>query len=378
MRIRAIIFKLHSYLGLISGIFILIFSLSGAILLFTKEIDKATYREILTTDQPDRKFLFDHAYKKVASAYPDYIPYRIFHGINDKEETIEVGLQKDNFKERLSVYLHPTSGKITGKIKNSFTEFILKIHYSFLLGKTGELLAAVFALSLIGSIITGTIVYRKYIFKVFLFRVPVKFKNWRTGSSELHRVLGVWALVFNFILAFTGFWMLKHTFDVKSHFSEPEVKERAAPLVASIDTACIQFKNQLPDITISYISLPRSKGDNLVIYGDTPGEWLYGVYNNYAEFDVHSGKLINIVKEEQLEASGKFDNAIYTLHFGQFGGWIIKIIYTLFSLATSIISITGFFLWYKRNKKKISYGKSSRNRNHFQHKERVHIQMQKL
>lgn len=352
MRATAVIFKIHSYLGLISGVFILVFSLTGAILLFSDEIDQTIYSDLLKTSDTERKFSFDHAYQLVSASYSDYIPYRISRGIHDKEETIEVGLQKNNFEDRFSVYVDPVTGKMKGKLQNSFTELVLKLHYTFFLGKTGELIAAIFSLSLTGSIITGTIVYRKYFWKVLCFKIQINHKNWRTRSSGLHRVLGVWALLFNFIIAFSGFWLLKHTFDFKTHFSKRKPSERATPLIASIDTACIYTLKKIPDLTIHYISLPRSKGDNLIIYGDIPGRKIYGKYNNFIEVDPNTGKVLKVSTEDQIGSSEKVDNTLYTLHFGQYGGLTLKIIYAFFSVTTAVISISGYLLWWKRKKPK--------------------------
>jgi uncharacterized iron-regulated membrane protein len=40
------------------------------------------------------------------------------------------------------------------------------------------------------------------------------------------------------------------------------------------------------------------------------------------------------------------------LHFGQFGGIWIKIIYALGGFTPAILSITGFVLWWKRRRRK--------------------------
>lgn len=347
------IFTIHSFLGLISGIFILIFSLTGAVIVFYDELNKTLYSELLITENEDKnRITLDEAYQIVCKKYPTYHPFRINQGINNNSETIGVGLQKNNFAERFSVYLNPYSGKILGELKNPFTLIAIKLHYSFCLGKLGELLAAIFALSFLGSIVTGIFIYRKNFFKVLLFKVPIKLKNWRTASSDLHRVLGVWALIFNFLLAFSGFWMMKYSFDFKKHFANNENIAAPEKLLISIDHYLEESKKNIPGVNVIYISLPRKQGDYLSFWGDTPGNWLLGEYNNIISYNSQTGILEKVIRENELSLDKKFEKILQTLHFGKFGGMSIQIIYFFFSIATAIITITGFFLWKRRQNKK--------------------------
>jgi uncharacterized iron-regulated membrane protein len=64
------------------------------------------------------------------------------------------------------------------------------------------------------------VVYRKFIWKVLTFRVKVNRKNWRTISSDLHRIVGVWSLALNVIVFFTGFWMNLFAFEKKTWDNE--------------------------------------------------------------------------------------------------------------------------------------------------------------
>ena len=174
-------------------------------------------------------------------------------------------------------------------------------------------------------------------------------KNWRTASSELHRVLGVWALVFNFILAFSGFWMIKSALDVSSHFAEAKVSAPPAAIQSSIDAMYFSAKSMIPNLTVNYISLPRKKGDALKFFGDVPGNSLYGEFSNSVEFDPSTGALLKVTKETEIPKGEKFEQLLSTLHFGGYGGKIIKIVYSLFGLVTASIAITGYILWWRRN-----------------------------
>jgi uncharacterized iron-regulated membrane protein len=96
----------------------------------------------------------------------------------------------------------------------------------------GELLVALLGVVLMLSMATGAVVYRKHLVPVLLFRQKINWKNTRSAASGLHRVVGVWALLFNFAVAGSGVWMLRAAFLPATYQAEPVVKLLAQPAVA--------------------------------------------------------------------------------------------------------------------------------------------------
>ncbi|NBW72242.1 MAG: PepSY domain-containing protein, partial [Flavobacteriia bacterium] len=47
----------------------------------------------------------------------------------------------------------------------------------------------------------------------------------------------------------------------------------------------------------------------------------------------------------------KFENVIYSLHYANYGGIFVKIIYSILALLSGLMPITGFILWRRRTKK---------------------------
>ena len=64
---KGLLFKLHMITGLISGIFIFMICLSGSILVFHDEFDRAAYPTVSTSNQPI--ITVDSAYAAMAKAY---------------------------------------------------------------------------------------------------------------------------------------------------------------------------------------------------------------------------------------------------------------------------------------------------------------------
>ena len=356
------VFALHSWAGLISGVFIMIFALTGAIIVFSHEINQWQfadfYKSSISTSgeisQPD----YDAAYLSIRKNYPDVRVFGIRHPPIDPLEPLEfaVSVPKSSSEKYRAIFVDQHSGVILGVDKNRIASVFLSLHYKFMMGKPGEFLATLFSLALLVSIITGAIVYKKFIWKALLFRVPVKWKNWRTASSDLHRILGVWALVFNFILAFSGFWMMRHTL-APSFWKEKKegVQTEITTISTSINQIIEKHREQFQTIPLTYITIPSSAKDSTItVSGDEQGRWwLGGAFE--ATYSSHTGNLNEVFYEAEVTSvADNMEYALNTLHFGQYGGIVIKLLMCFFGIATAAISITGFMLWWRRNRGRVT------------------------
>jgi uncharacterized iron-regulated membrane protein len=167
--------------------------------------------------------------------------------------------------------------------------------------------------------------------------------------SGLHRLLGSWSLLFNIVLAFSGFYMMLYAFNFSEHFKSPSLLvESKPPLVTqNIDSLITKAASIIPDFKLHYVDFPRKADDPIRITGKSKA-WLFGDYNNAVAFDYQTGAVKEIFREEALTNKEKFEYALYTLHFGQYGGMTIKVLYSFFALAGVVLTISGFSLWYRR------------------------------
>lgn len=348
------LFALHSWLGLIAGLFILVFFLTGAVIVFREELSLWENAHLWRVEPKGRRLPYDTLYERVSASVTDTYLYSFRNMPRTPEETIEMRIYEPSTERYGLLYANPYTGQVLGKTFDSLYDILLTLHYKFYLGRFGEFLAALFALALLGSVLSGLYVYRKSLLKVLLFRFRGRWTNWRTISSNLHRILGVWGLIFNLVLALSGFWMLKYTLDVKNHFS-PSATEKPAPppiIGASLDGAIRQTQAAFGG-RVTSVSFPRQPDDVVQVYALSPDRnWLYGDYSSYAEFESATGRLLKVFRESDLSALERFEYALYTLHFGQYGGLTIKLLYSFFSLAGAILTVTGFLLWYRRKRPK--------------------------
>jgi uncharacterized iron-regulated membrane protein len=351
------LFKIHSYTGLITGIALLLIGISGSILVFSRDLDRVIYRDIQEVKAEGNRVSLDSGYTIMLARFPE-MNYITYDGLpQDTNSAYQFFMMKDGV--HFKAFLNPYTGEVLhhGKRYDYWMDWLLLFHYTFTIHVWGEFAAAILSLTLIMSIVTGTIVYRKYVLKVFQFRVPLKLKNWRTTSSGLHRIVGVWSLVFHVIIAITSFWMLRHTFS-KSHFEDrPFVAANAPSINFSIDSVLIEIKTKFPTFNAQFLTLPETEGTPAYFYGHSNGVSFF--FANYYDEIQCDGKILKSNFLNQKSAREKFELMMYPVHAGLYGSMIVKILYCVGGLTPALLSITGFFLWWRRKKQKYSISKTA-------------------
>jgi uncharacterized iron-regulated membrane protein len=250
-------------------------------------------------------------------------------------------------------YYNPYTGRLLG-VRNADTYFLgwlLNLHYSLLAGTPGEYVVALLAVSLLLSTLTGLIVYRKHLLKVVLFRKPFMFTNWRTASSSLHRLVGVWSLVFNLGIAFTGFWMLRHLFTNPPTEGKAETFTANLPLSYPVDTYVQRARAALPGLVAYGVWLPHNSTESVLVFGRVAGSHLlHNEYSSSVALHPATGRVVFVDDARQGSFSEQLDIIALPLHAGQYGGLLVKILYCLGGLTPALLSVTGGLLWLRRTR----------------------------
>lgn len=346
---RNFVFYIHSAAGLLSGLFILLMSLSGAALVFHNELDNIQSPSV--TPNSNSITTVDSCYNFIQKQYPGA---QISNCVLPENYTLPFSFfiydsSYKNGTKAMQVFLHPQSAQVL-KTKGAGTDlagWLAKFHNSFHLGKAGEWLLGLFSLVFLLSIITGFFLFRKRIGAVLLFKRHVYKKN------NLHQLIGVWALVFNLMIAVTGFWMQRYVFKKSFYqsYAYTPVLKASPPLSFNFDSAYTAIKKQSPGFSAAVIYFAQSNSGKTAVYGSRAS-------NAY----IHSKKFADAIMLDstggiaktrfinEISADDRYDIINSQLHMGKYGGWGIKIIYFVFGLTGGLLSITGFLLWWKRRR----------------------------
>ena len=257
----------------------------------------------------------------------------------------------------------------------SLGQFFYRLHFFAQLnfyGRSGYLLAGLVAFFFLFAIATGVLVHwKKIIPNFFVFRPGTR---WKTIWTDAHVGLGILGLPYQFMFAVTGAYLIIGY----SLMLEPVKKflfdGDQAKMTASMqydETDRYEFTGEpiLTTIPIQkYVNQTLSKYDlnlrsvEVYNYGDK------NMHVKVAGNPVHKSKLLGsgyvifhaitgeIISEKDPYATTSYmEGAINTmlrLHFGDFGGYGMKLIYLVLGLVTCFVILSGVMIWLVARDKK--------------------------
>ncbi|HWF67686.1 MAG TPA: PepSY-associated TM helix domain-containing protein [Acidobacteriaceae bacterium] len=349
---RKLIFNLHLYTALVVGLFIVILGVTGSIIAFEAELD-VLFNPSLFKVQPGPKPLpVSDVFGALKAAYPHqkfgslYLPSAPDRSYNYTSY--------NKGAHNTQIFVNGYTGKIIGtRSLPTMLGNIHQLHMRLLMppaiGKDITLIASFVLLWLVGS---GIYLWWP------LKRVKVKWgASLRRVAFDLHSTVGIFAALFLFVLALTGIFVhFDESLDIHlnkmAHVAEPArmLPSRVEPGVAPIspDEAIATAKAALPGTKPNVIFLPVGpKGAyrvNMYYPEDLTGN------RSWVIIDQYSGKQLFVESSRTAVFGTKAIIENRAIHTGQIYGYPTKILMSLASLITVLMTITGYYMWWKKLK----------------------------
>ena len=342
------IYKWHHWTGLIVGLFLLLMSITGALLVFTEEMEVAADAPFKKIENASGDFSYDASFEMIRQTYPDY-EIRLYDHPGINEALVYELRQKNNSKK---IFSDPVKGNVIHTMQNSDNQLhrrLLIFHYTLFSGTAGKIFVVFIGLLFLISVITGIVIYRKAIWKTIVFEKRIQYQSRGAFNSSLHRSIGVWSLLFNLLIIVTGLAL-------SIQIALVAIKAPAAKIaktenrIHSLDTIVQKLRATNPGFEIHLIRIrPHSNSVQLSgRYKKDPS-----VYGNYASYFIVDGASQKIEKTQimsSLPVTKKMLLMAAPVHFGNFGGILLKILYCFLGLMPAILSITGFLIWRRRQR----------------------------
>lgn len=348
------LFILHSWLGLIAALGLIIVGLSGSILVFHDEIDRAmSPAQVVVTPTPAGRLPYDTLLSGVRKAHPGHVVTGWSLG-DAPDKADQLYLVPAGTSDWTFVRLNPYTGELLttpASSSQTFTGWLLELHYSFFADHAGLLIVGLFAVLLCLLGVTGVWLYRGFWKTFFTLRWD---RSARIFFSDTHKMIGITTVAFNLILGFTGAWwnlthLFHHLVEDGGFAEEPKITQTYESTALSLDELAGKARTTLPEYQPGYISLPTSEKDFIMIYGglESDGPFRSG-YGCTATFDRTSGEMTDLTNVAEAGLWTQVLDSFTPLHYGTFGGLFVKILWSLGGLAPGILSITGVLMWYSR------------------------------
>lgn len=340
------IFRVHRITGLIAGVFLLLLSFTGSLLVFSDEIDHAANKDIYEVKPGGTRLPLNELYQKGLAATPG-TAYLTFLRLPQSPEESLIMRAEYSAEDKTYIYLNPYTGEVIHSRgnKNYFTGWLLFLHFTLLSGRNGSIAILCVTLIMLISIATGLYVYRKHIGKVLTFRDKIEWKYRKRRWRNLHRVIGVWALLFNLLMVVTGIVIQLRV--VSSRVTKTVVyKAVEAPI--DYDRLLTAARAEIPGITVMGIRPPRTAGGPVLFLGNAGEPALFGKYASSVSIQPESGEVVKKVDFKSAGFKQRLNASVIQLHFGNYGGIPLKILWTLLGLTPGMLALSGILIWYRR------------------------------
>lgn len=374
--------KLHLWFGLSVGIIVFIVSLTGTLYVFKDEIQNSLRKEAMYVKESSSTPLSIAVLKeKVSLELNEKFPINAVEISLDKNKSYRFSYYEKNKKgwnyfEEVKinklVYVDQYNGKILAVYDEKYNFFnILKyIHWSLLLNSEwGKYVVGIPTVLFIFMLITGIVLWWPKNKKARKGRFWFSWENvktWKRKNYDLHNVLGFYASFFALLISITGIYFaypyVKNTFNLALSGSTemPKDKEIKSPDSLMVKNASVydltaQKTRKLYPTSSSFripLNGKNKKGKELknipvTIYGE---EGRFSERNSLV-FDKYSGKLLAEKTHQKLSNAEKYANANYDIHTGSYFGLFGKILWFITGLICTSLPVTGFLVWWGKQKK---------------------------
>lgn len=380
---KDVILFLHRWLGLITGLVVLILSVTGCLFVFHQEISEVVRSDLYYVDEgtnTQQTLPVNELEQKAADALGiERLPYglttykdpnRNWSGMNYEASDEFAWTYFGMMEDYRTTYINPYTGEVEGihNEKADFFQIVKGIHWSLLLATPiGQPIVVWSTVIFIILLISGMILWWPKKWNRVGRQKSFKIKwgsTWRRVNYDLHNVLGFYFLTLALIIAFTGlYWYFPSAkkalyFMGTGEFKLPPDEHKQYVSAASpedgvespMQVAYHKAWNQHPEA--NHISFTTPADSQATITATVyPDRQTY--YEHFhMDYDQYTGELIAGEDYNSKNAGEKLLAMNYDIHVGAIGGLPGKIIAFFASLVCASLPVTGFIIWWDREQRK--------------------------
>lgn len=365
MRNRAItaVAWVHKWSSLVCTLALFMLCLTGLPLIFHDEIESLGGGTALQGPASARSG--QPLDRIVSAALQDYtkaagqpgVPLFIGFSAENPLITITIGPRADAPEAQMRLFSYDrVTGAAVGEVEQGgVMDFLLQLHTDLLLGLPGMLFLGVMAVLFVIALISGVVLYVPFMRRL-AFGTLRHDRSARVRNLDQHNLLGALALGWMLVIGLTGvinafadpLTAMWRNGELQSMVAGQNGQAALAPAdYGSIDTATASAQAALPGQMPQFIGFPGGAWSSTRHYaiffqGDTP---LTSHLLTPALVDAATGTLADV---RPMPATMQALMLSKPLHFGDYGGLALKLVWAALTLATLWVLWTGLVLWLKK------------------------------
>jgi len=355
-------YLIHKWTSLVCTLFLLMLCVTGLPLIFHEEIEHYLMEEVEAPEMSPE--LPATSMDRIAEAArlqrpDDVIRYMFWDADHHPNLTLvsmassmEAPPDENNF-----VVVDSRTAEILDEPASDegFMYIMFKLHVDMFAGLPGMLFLGFMGLLFVVAIVSGVVLYAPFMRKLD-FGTVRKDRSSRLKWLDLHNLLGVVTLVWALVVGITG------SINTLSQvllgvWQQDQLAEMVAPYkdlppateLGAIEVAMNTARQAVPDMEVSFVAYPGTMFSSLHHYavfmnGKTP---VTSRLLQPALVDAQTGELTDS-RSMPWYIQGLLLSQ--PLHFGDYGGVPLKIIWAILDIITIVVLVSGLYLWWGRRK----------------------------
>lgn len=353
---------LHKWSSLVCTLFLLVICVTGLPLIFHEEIEHwlEEGKPYAVVSEGTPRANMDTILSAARQTYPSEVIEYVY--LDEHEPVVWVGMSPSHaadpkqhhymrFDAHTAELLY--DGPTQFQEQFSFMGLMLALHVDIFAGLPGQLFLGLMGLLFILAVVSGVILYGPFM-KKLPFGAVRKSKSNRLKWLDVHNLLGAVTLAWALVVGITGvinelaqplfaLWQSTDVAELTAQYRD----DAPASQIASADKAMRSAQTALPDNEVVSFSYPGNS------YA-TPHHFVFWTKGSTAlTSHLFTPVLVDATTAEvtavahppwylmALELSRP-------LHFGDYGGLPLKIIWALLDLLTIVVLASGLYLWFAR------------------------------
>jgi uncharacterized iron-regulated membrane protein len=350
----------HKWTSLVCTVFLLFLCVTGLPLIFHEEIQDATRGydvPSMPADTPRASLdrMVDaaksrHPGQVIQYMYPDEDNPHIMGATMGRDAVTQDGLEFLVIDNRTAKVLDEPD------LQSGVMYVLLTLHTDMFAGLPGKLFLGLMGLVFLASVVSGVVVYKPYMRRLDF--ATVRRRTRRLFWLDVHNVLGIVTVAWVVVVGFTGvintwadlvvkYWQYDQMAAMIAPYrgQPPLASSEVGSLQRAIDTA----GKAMPDRTLAFVAFPGTPFSSphhyaVFMRGATP---LTAKLLKPALIDARTGELTDSRDLPWYVTSVLVSQP---LHFGDYGGLPLKIIWALLDAIAIVVLASGVYLWLRKRR----------------------------
>jgi len=350
----------HKWSSLVCTAFMLLLCLTGLPLIFDHEIDQLTgaERQVPKVAPGTPHIGVDRVLEIARAQYPDrVVQYAAPHDDSDDLWFVTMTPTPAPTKNWQQVVVDARTGEVLSRTRpeGGFMGVMLRLHVDLFADTPGKLFLGAMGVLLLMAIVSGVVLYAPFMRKLQFGQVRQE-RGSRIRWLDLHNLLGIVTLTWLFVVAATG---VIHTIDdqiIKLWRAEqleailtPYQGESIVPPSqrGSVQRSMQAALSRVPGTRVAFIAFPGTSFSSphhhtFFLFGSEP---LTSQMRQPVLVDARTEKVTAV---PQLPWYYSALQLARPLHYGNYAGLPMKILWALLDIASIVVIGSGLYLWVRK------------------------------